>query len=109
MKRTKEYTWVLCILRRLRNSLAKLISTWDAFDLNHSVYFDLDADGNLQDHFREHFSFIRKSTAELGALHMILDHRIETLEKMSSLVTALFDHFAWRLLIMEAGQRLCAR
>lgn len=89
LKRTNEYTWILCILRRLRNSLAKLISTWNALEQNHIVYFDLDADGTLQDHFREHVSIIRKNTAELGALHMILEHRIETLKKMSSLVIVL--------------------
>lgn len=86
LDRTKEYTWTLCILRRLRNSIAKLLTTWDAFEANHGIYFDLDADGALQDCFRECFNQIRTDIAELGGLHMVLDQRIEALEKMASVV-----------------------
>lgn len=111
MDRTKEYAWILGILRRLRNSLAKLITTFNAFETNHSVYFDLDADGALQDYFREHFNGIRKNAAELGALHMILEQRIETLEKMASLVC--IDHsifiMAGLVLTTEAGERFRSR
>ncbi|KAF9883711.1 hypothetical protein FE257_003049 [Aspergillus nanangensis] len=89
LRKTKEYTWILGTLRHLRNSLARLIATWTAFDTNNRVYFDLDVEGALCDKFREHFYEIRQVTAELGTLQMVLEQRIETLEKRSSvLVTA---------------------
>lgn len=86
MKKTKEYTWILCILRRLRNGLAQAIAALIAFDNNNTVYFDLDADGHLQDKFRECFSHVRQHTAELEALRMILEQRIEIMEKMSGVL-----------------------
>ncbi|KAB8225606.1 hypothetical protein BDV33DRAFT_231018 [Aspergillus novoparasiticus] len=84
--KTKEYTWILCTLRRLRNSLARLIATWTAFDINNSVYFNLDTDGALYDKFRECFQQIRQSTAELATQQMVLEQRIEMLEKMSGVL-----------------------
>ncbi|KAB8276290.1 hypothetical protein BDV30DRAFT_235745 [Aspergillus minisclerotigenes] len=84
--KTKEYTWILCTLRRLRNSLARLIATWAAFDMNNSVYFNLDTDGALYDKFRECFQQIRQSTAELATQQMVLEQRIEMLEKMSGVL-----------------------
>ncbi|KAF4264514.1 hypothetical protein CNMCM8812_008069 [Aspergillus fumigatus] len=86
LKKTKEYTWILCILRRLRNGLAQAIAAPIAFDNNNTVYFDLDADGHLQDKFRECFSHVRQHTAELEALRMILEQRIEIMEKMSGVL-----------------------
>ncbi|KAH2317285.1 hypothetical protein KXW18_009496 [Aspergillus fumigatus] len=86
LKKTKEYTWILCILRRLRNGLAQAIAALIAFDNNNTVYFDLDADGHLQDKFRECFSHVRQHTAELEALRMILEQRIEIMEKMSGVL-----------------------
>ncbi|RLM00287.1 hypothetical protein CFD26_103580 [Aspergillus turcosus] len=83
LKKTKEYTWILCTLRRLRNGLARVIAALIAFDNNNTVYFDLDADGPLQDKFRECFTQVRQDTAELEALRMILEQRIEIMEKMS--------------------------
>ncbi|KAE8379714.1 hypothetical protein BDV26DRAFT_303422 [Aspergillus bertholletiae] len=86
LSKTKEYTWILSTLRRLRNSLARLLATWAAFDMNNSVYFNLDADGALYDKFRECFHHIRQSTAELATLQMVLEQRIEMLEKMSGVL-----------------------
>lgn len=86
LERTKEYTWVLGILRRLRNLLAKLVTTWNAFEMNHSIYFDLYKSGVLYDNFRERFYHIQGRIAELQALHMILEQRIETMEKMASIL-----------------------
>ncbi|PIG87092.1 hypothetical protein AARAC_004323 [Aspergillus arachidicola] len=86
LSKTKEYTWILCTLRRLRNSLARLIATWTAFDVNNSVYFNLETDGALYDKFRECFHQVRQSTAELATLQMILEQRIEMLEKMSGVL-----------------------
>lgn len=93
MKKTKEYTWILCILRRLRNGLAQAIAALIAFDNNNTVYFDLDADGHLQDKFRECFSHVRQHTAELEALRMILEQRIEIMEKMSGVVSSTSRQF----------------
>lgn len=87
LKKTKEYTWILCTLRRLRNGLARVIAALIAFDSNNTVYFDLDADGPLQDKFRECFTQVRQDTAELEALRMILEQRIEIMEKMSGAVS----------------------
>ena len=86
LQKTKDFTWTLCSLRRLRNSLARLIAAWVAFDRNHSVYFDLNSDGALAAKFRECFLSLRQSMAELGSLQMVLEQRIETMEKMSSVV-----------------------
>ncbi|KMK59344.1 hypothetical protein Y699_00545 [Aspergillus fumigatus Z5] len=91
--KTKEYTWILCILRRLRNGLAQAIAAPIAFDNNNTVYFDLDADGHLQDKFRECFSHVRQHTAELEALRMILEQRIEIMEKMSGVVSSTSRQF----------------
>ncbi|EDP51441.1 hypothetical protein V8F44DRAFT_654859 [Aspergillus fumigatus] len=93
LKKTKEYTWILCILRRLRNGLAQAIAALIAFDNNNTVYFDLDADGHLQDKFRECFSHVRQHTAELEALRMILEQRIEIMEKMSGVVSSTSRQF----------------
>ncbi|OKL58646.1 hypothetical protein UA08_06143 [Talaromyces atroroseus] len=84
LERTKEYTWILGILRRLENSLAKLLATWNAFEMNHRIYFDLDKSGILYDNFRQRFYHIQERTDELQALHMVMEQRIETLEKLSS-------------------------
>ncbi|THC98636.1 hypothetical protein EYZ11_001914 [Aspergillus tanneri] len=86
LQKTKEFTWILCTLRRLRNSLARLIASWAAFDRNNSVYFDLDSDGALAAKFRECFFSVRQSTAELNTLQMVLEQRIETMEKMASVL-----------------------
>ncbi|PLN75475.1 hypothetical protein BDW42DRAFT_189231 [Aspergillus taichungensis] len=86
LQKTKDFTWTLCSLRRLRNSLARLIAAWVAFDRNNSVYFDLNSDGALAAKFRECFSSLRQSMAELGSLQMVLEQRIETMEKMSSVL-----------------------
>ncbi|RAK96984.1 uncharacterized protein BO80DRAFT_428651 [Aspergillus ibericus CBS 121593] len=83
LERTKQRTWTLSILRRLRNSLAKLIAAWHAFDTEQSSCFDLDTPGALADKFREKFSLMRGKMAELRALHMTLEQRIESLEKLS--------------------------
>lgn len=91
LQKTKDFTWTLCSLRRLRNSLARLIAAWVAFDRNNSVYFDLNSDGTLAAKFRECFLSLRQSTAELGSLQMILEQRIETMEKMSSVVCSYPD------------------
>lgn len=86
MRKTKEYTWILVTLRRLRNLLARVIATLVSFDTNNSVYFDLQAEGALYDRFRECFDQVRQLTAELASTRMILEQRIETLEKMSDVV-----------------------
>ncbi|PYI12004.1 hypothetical protein BO78DRAFT_64141 [Aspergillus sclerotiicarbonarius CBS 121057] len=86
LEQTKRRTWILCILRRLRNSLAKLITAWHAFDSEQSSCFDLDTPGALADKFREKFSLMRGKMAELRALHMTFEQRIESLEKMSDAV-----------------------
>ncbi|KAF7593464.1 hypothetical protein BBP40_011470 [Aspergillus hancockii] len=83
LRKTEEYAWTLGTLRRLRNSLARLIATWSAFDMNNSVYFDLDADGSLYDKIRECFYQIHQLNAELTLLQMVLTQQIEMLEKMS--------------------------
>ncbi|PWY66820.1 hypothetical protein BO94DRAFT_628999 [Aspergillus sclerotioniger CBS 115572] len=83
LEQTKQRTWTLCILRCLRNSLAKLIAAWHAFDTEQSSCFDLDLPGALADKFREKFSLMRGKIAELRALHMTFEQRIESVEKMS--------------------------
>lgn len=89
LEKTKQRTWTLCLLRRLRNCLAKLITTWQAFDSDQSAYFDLDMPGLLPDKFRERFSHMRGKAAELRALHLTLEQRIETLEKIGDEVSAM--------------------
>ncbi|KAJ5396514.1 tumor suppressor protein LOH1CR12 [Penicillium cosmopolitanum] len=86
LRKTKEYTWILVTLRRLRNLLARVIATLVSFDTNNSVYFDLQAEGALYDRFRECFDQVRQLTAELASTRMILEQRIETLEKMSDVL-----------------------
>lgn len=86
MRKTKEYTWILVTLRRLRNLLARVIATLVSFDANNCVYFDLEAEGALYDRFRECFDQVRQLTAELASTRMVLEQRIETLEKMSDVV-----------------------
>jgi hypothetical protein len=86
LKKTKANTWTLAILRRLRNSLTKFLITWESFDTNQSSYFELDAVGTLYDNFRECYSNIKKNIAELRAVQMVLEQRIESLEKMSTVV-----------------------
>jgi hypothetical protein len=83
---TKEYTWILGSLRRLRNLLARVVATLVSFDANNGVYFDLEAEGALYDRFRECFDQIRQYTAELATTRMILEQQIETLEKLSDVV-----------------------
>lgn len=99
LERTKEYTWVLAILRRLRNLLAKLVATWNAFEMNHSIYFDLDKSGILYDNFRQRFYHIQGRMAELQALHMVMEQRIETLEKLSSTVST--SHWSFVACVTE--------
>lgn len=84
--KTKEYTWMLVSLRQLRNLLARVIATLTSFEANHSIYFDLESEGLLYDRFRECFNQIRQSAAELATARMVLEQRIETLEKISDVV-----------------------
>ncbi|KGO61614.1 tumor suppressor protein, LOH1CR12 [Penicillium expansum] len=86
LRKTKEYTWILGTLRRLRNLLARVIATLVSFDANNGVYFELEAEGALYDRFRECFYQVRQFTAELATVQMILDQQIETLEKMSDVL-----------------------
>ncbi|KAL2872393.1 uncharacterized protein BJX67DRAFT_376215 [Aspergillus lucknowensis] len=86
LNRTKEYTWILGTLRRLRNLLSRVISTVVSFDANNGAYFDLEAQGALYDRFRECLGQVRQNTAELAAIRMVLEQRIETLEKMSDVL-----------------------
>ncbi|KAJ5711067.1 tumor suppressor protein LOH1CR12 [Penicillium malachiteum] len=86
LKKTKEYTWILGSLRKLRNVLARVIATLVSFDANNSVYFDLETEGALYDRFRECFDQLRQFTAELTTIRMILEQQIETLEKMSDVL-----------------------
>lgn len=86
LRKTKEYTWILVTLRRLRNLLARVVATLVSFDANNSVYFDLEAEGALYDRFRECFDQVRQLTAELATIRMVLEQRIEALEKMSDVV-----------------------
>ncbi|KAJ5759384.1 tumor suppressor protein LOH1CR12 [Penicillium odoratum] len=86
LKKTKEYTWTLGTLRRLRNLLARVIATLVSFDANNGVYFDLETDGALYDRFRECFDQVRQFTAELATTRMVLEQQIETLEKMSDVL-----------------------
>ncbi|KAF3403594.1 hypothetical protein F1880_009534 [Penicillium rolfsii] len=86
LRKTKEYTWILGSLRRLRNVLARVIATLVSFEANNSVYFDLETEGALYDRFRECFYQLRQLTAELTTTRMILEQQIETLEKMSDVL-----------------------
>lgn len=90
MRKTKDYTWILGTLRRLRNLLARVIATLVSFDANNGVYFDLEAEGALYDQFRECFYQVRQFTTELATVRMVLDQQIETLEKMSDVVSRLY-------------------
>lgn len=63
------------------------------FDTNHSVYFNLEEPGTLYENFRDKFYQIHGYIAELKALHMIIEQRIETLEKMSDVVSYLQSAF----------------
>ena len=90
MRKTKEYTWILGTLRRLRNLLARVIATLISFDANNGVYFDLEVEGALYEQFRECFDQVRQFTAELSTVRMVLEQRIETLEKMSDVVCRLY-------------------
>lgn len=105
LEQTKRRTWTLCILRRLRNSLAKLITAWYAFDSEQSSCFDLDIPGALADKFRQKFSLMRGNIAELRGLHMALEQQIESLEKVSDAVgLPAFDKMP--KLIIAAGKRI---
>ncbi|KAJ5635709.1 tumor suppressor protein LOH1CR12 [Penicillium longicatenatum] len=86
LKKTKEYTWTLGTLRRLRNLLARVIATLVSFQANSGVYFDLETEGALYDRFRECFDQVRQFTAELATVRMVLEQQIETLEKMSDVL-----------------------
>ncbi|PWY75527.1 hypothetical protein BO70DRAFT_98568 [Aspergillus heteromorphus CBS 117.55] len=78
LERTKQRTWTLGILRRLRNSLAKLITAWHAFDSEQSSCLDLDAAGALPDRFREKFSQMR------GKVSDVLVHASALLESITA-------------------------
>lgn len=86
LKKTKDYTWTLGTLRRLRNLLARVIATLVSFHANNGVYFDLETEGALYDRFRGCFDQVRQFTAELATVRMVLEQQIETLEKMSDVV-----------------------
>ncbi|KAI9370227.1 hypothetical protein BJX61DRAFT_544848 [Aspergillus egyptiacus] len=86
LRKTKEYTWILGTLRRLRNLLARVIATLVSFDDNNAVYFDLDSEGLLFDQFRDCFDQVRQYTAELATVRMVLEQHIEMLEKMSDVL-----------------------
>ncbi|KAL4889883.1 hypothetical protein BDV59DRAFT_185683 [Aspergillus ambiguus] len=83
LERAKQRTWTLSVLRRLRNSLEKLITVWQAFESDQSSVFELDLPGNLHDKFRERFSHMRGKIAELRILFMTISQRIEGYEKMA--------------------------
>ncbi|KAL4944695.1 hypothetical protein BDV06DRAFT_220095 [Aspergillus oleicola] len=86
LRKTKEYTWILNTLRRLRNLLSRVIATLISFDTNSGVYFGLESEGALYDRFRDYFDQVRQSTAELATAHMVLEQRIEALEKLSDVL-----------------------
>ncbi|KAL4969433.1 uncharacterized protein BDV14DRAFT_165932 [Aspergillus stella-maris] len=86
LTKTKEYTWLLNTLRRLRNLLSRVIATLISFDANNGVYFDLESEGLLYNRFRDHFDQVRQSAATLAAARMILEQRIEALEKLSDVL-----------------------
>ena len=90
LRKTKEYTWVLNTLRRLRNLLSRVIATLISFDANNAVYFGLESEGALYDRFRDYFDQVRQSTAELATVRMVLEQRIEALEKLSDVVCRRF-------------------
>lgn len=87
LEKTKEYTWILVSLRQLRNLLARVIASLVSFEANNSMYFDLESDGLLYNRFRECFDQIRQYTAELVTIHLVIEQRIETLEKTSDVVS----------------------
>lgn len=89
LRRTKESTWILVSLRQLRNLLSRVIETLRSFDAENSVYFDFESEGPLQDRFRESFDRVRQSTIELATIYMILEQRIQALEKVSDVVCLL--------------------
>ncbi|KAL4790465.1 hypothetical protein BDV19DRAFT_333867 [Aspergillus venezuelensis] len=86
LTKTKEYTWMLNTLRRLRNLLSRVIATLISFDANNGVYFDLESEGPLYDRFRDCFDQLRQSTAALANARMVLEQRIEALEKLSDVL-----------------------
>jgi hypothetical protein len=70
--------------------LARVIATLVSFETNNNIYFDLELEGLLYDRFRECFDQIRQYTAELVTMRMVLEQRIETLEKISDVVSWYF-------------------
>ncbi|KAL4867253.1 hypothetical protein BDV12DRAFT_210023 [Aspergillus spectabilis] len=86
LRKTKEYTWILNTLRRLRNLLSRVVATLISFDANNGVYFGLESEGALYDRFRDYFDQVRQSTAELATARMVLEQRIEALEKLSDVL-----------------------
>ncbi|KAL3430070.1 hypothetical protein BDV09DRAFT_199993 [Aspergillus tetrazonus] len=86
LRKTKEFTWILSTLRRLRNLHSRVIATLISFDANNAVYFGLESEGALYDRFRDCFDQVRQSTAELATVRMVLEQRIEALEKLSDVL-----------------------
>lgn len=89
LKKTKESTWLLVSLRQLRNLLARVIEALTSFDTNDGVYFDLESEGPLYDRFRGSFNRVRQCIVELATMRMVLEQRIQALEKISDVVCRL--------------------
>ncbi|GES59948.1 tumor suppressor protein, LOH1CR12 [Aspergillus terreus] len=95
MERTKQRTWTIGALRRLRNALGTLIAVWHGFEAEQKGYFDLGTEGPLFAKFRELFSHIGETVTELKMLHLTLEQRIETLEKTNQHVLSY-----WQVLLL---------
>jgi hypothetical protein len=95
MERTKQRTWTIGALRRLRNALGTLIAVWHNFEAEQKGYFDLGTEGPLFAKFRELFLHIGGTVTELKMLHLTLEQRIETLEKTNQHVLSY-----WQVLLL---------
>ena len=74
-----------------------VLMTWESFDTDQSTSFDLDAVGTPYNNFRESYSHIKRNIVELRAVWTVIEQRIESLEKMSTVAFMTMSIFSLAL------------
>ncbi|MCJ1483151.1 hypothetical protein MMC06_003317 [Schaereria dolodes] len=87
--RTKEFTWIVELLRLLHNALTKTIESWENFEEGEIQYFQVEDKDILRMDWSRYLEGIEKDMAELRLLRTSLHQKIEMFDnKRNGLVNA---------------------
>ena len=89
LSRTKEYTWIVQVLRMLENGLTRTIDVWDRFEAGDASYYLLPREDTRRIAWEQQLAAIHQDINELRFLRTTFQQKIEMFDSLKHSVSRL--------------------